>query len=165
MKKATPAEREAGRDRMRKLGDDVKALEASQRELEEQRDALALHVPNPPRADVPDGRDEHGNVEVRRVLEPKRLEFAARDHVDLGAGLDILDVERAAKISGARFAFLKGAGARLERALASFMLDFHQAAGDTELAPPYLVSGAALTGTGQLPKFEDDLFAVNFGPP
>ncbi|MCC7109208.1 MAG: serine--tRNA ligase [Deltaproteobacteria bacterium] len=165
MKKATPAEREAGRDRMRKLGDEVKALEGAQRELEEQRDALALHVPNPPLLSVPEGKDEHGNVEVRRVLEPRKLDFTPKDHVDLGLGLDLLDVERAAKISGARFAFLKGQGARLERALASFMLDFHRDAGDVELAPPLLVSGATLQGTGQLPKFAEDLFAVSFGPP
>ncbi len=165
MKKATPAERDAGRERMRKLGDDVKSLEASQRELDEERAALALQLPNPPREEVPDGHDEHGNVEVRRVLAPRELGFTARDHVDLGVGLDILDIERAAKISGARFAFLKGQGARLERALASFMLDFHREAGDTELAPPFLVSGQALTGTGQLPKFGEDLFSVNFGPP
>ncbi|OGQ21506.1 MAG: serine--tRNA ligase [Deltaproteobacteria bacterium RBG_16_71_12] len=165
MKKATPAEREAGRDRMRKLGDDVKALEGEQRIVEERRDALALHVPNPPRADVPDGNDEHGNVEVRRVLEPKKLDFTPRDHVDLGVGLELVDIERAAKISGARFAFLKGQGARLERALASFMLDFHLAAGDVELAPPLLVTGQTLVGTGQLPKFGEDLFSVNFGPP
>ena len=165
MKKATPEQREAARDRMRGLGDDVKALEAEQRTVEEQRDALALHVPNAPLPDVPEGKDEHGNVEVRRLLEPRKLDFAARDHVDLGVALDLVDIERAAKISGARFAFLKGQGARLERALASFMLDFHLAAGDVELAPPLLVTGAALTGTGQLPKFGEDLFAVSFGPP
>ncbi len=165
MKKATPAEREAARDRMRALGDDVKALEAEQRQVEEQRERLALHVPNPPLPEVPDGTDEHGNVEVRRVLEPRALGFPARDHVDIGAGLELLDVERAAKISGARFAFLKGQGARLARALASFMLDFHTAAGDVELAPPLLVTGQTLTGTGQLPKFGEDLFSVNFGPP
>jgi seryl-tRNA synthetase len=164
MKKATPEEREQGRDRMRALGDRVKALEGEQRQVEEQRDALALVIPNPPRADVPEGKDESGNVEVRRVLEPRTIE-QARDHVDLATALGLLDVERAAKISGARFAFLKGMGARLERALASFMLDFHLARGDVELAPPYLVTGQTLLGTGQLPKFGDDLFGVSFGPP
>jgi seryl-tRNA synthetase len=142
----------------------VKELESAQREVEEKRDALALVIPNTPRADVPEGRDEHGNVEVKKVLEPRKIE-SPKDHVDLGASLGLLDVERAAKISGARFAFLKGMGARLERALAAFMLDFHLDKGDVELAPPYLVSGKTLTGTGQLPKFADDLFGVSFGPP
>lgn len=164
MKKATPAEREASRDQMRGLGDKVKLLETEQRDVEEKLNALALVIPNPPRADVPEGKDEHGNVEVRRILEPRKLD-APRDHVDIATTLGLLDVERAAKISGARFAFLKGMGARLERALAAFMLDFHLERGDTELAPPYLVSGKTLTGTGQLPKFADDLFGVSFGPP
>lgn len=164
MKKATPEEREAGRDKMRALGDRVKALEGEQRDVEEKLNALALVIPNPPRPDVPEGKDEHGNVEVRRVLEPRKID-GAKDHVDIGAALGLLDVERAAKISGARFAFLRGMGARLERALASFMLDFHLERGDVELAPPYLVNGKTLTGTGQLPKFSEDLFSVSFGPP
>ena len=162
MKKATPEEREQSRDKMRGIGDRVKDLEGQQRDIEEKRDALALVIPNPPKSDVPDGADEHGNVEVRRVLEPRKID-KPRDHVDIGLDLGLLDVERATKISGARFAFLKGQGARLERALAAFMIDFHTAQGDVELAPPYLVSPKALMGTGQLPKFADDLFAVSFG--
>lgn len=162
MKKATPEERERNRERLRAIGDEVKGLEAKQREVEEKLDALALVVPNVPRDDVPQGKDEHGNVEVRKVLTPRVIENA-KDHVDIATRLGMLDVERAVKISGARFAFLKGAGARLERALASFMLDFHLQQGDTELAPPLLVSAKTLMGTGQLPKFAEDAFAVAFG--
>jgi seryl-tRNA synthetase len=164
MKKATPAEREAKREALRGIGDKVKEMEAQQRAADEKLDGLALMLPNPPRDEVPLGADEHHNVEIRRVLEPKDI-AAARDHVDIATSLGLLDVERAAKISGARFAFLKGDGARLARALASFMLDFHIAKGDVELAPPLLVSHKTLTGTGQLPKFAEDLFAVSAQPP
>lgn len=162
MKKASPEERERNREQLRALGDQIKEFEGTQREVEEQLDALALVMPNPPRDDVPLGANEHGNVEVRRVLAPRQIDNA-RDHVDIATSLGLLDVERAAKISGSRFAFLKGNGARLERALANFMLDFHLAQGDVELAPPLLVSPTTLLGTGQLPKFADDLFAVSFG--
>ncbi len=165
MKKATPETREQNREKMRALGDRVKDLEARQRDVEDKRDALALVIPNVPQKDVPEGVDEHGNVEVRKVLEPRTFDFEPRDHVDIGQELGLLDIERAAKISGARFAFLKGQGARLERALAQFMLDFHLAQGDVELAPPYLVTSKTLMGTGQLPKFADDLFSVSFGAP
>jgi seryl-tRNA synthetase len=94
------------------------------------------------------------------VLEPRAFDFPPKDHTDLGAALDVLDAARAAKVSGARFAFLKGDGARLSRAIATFMLDFHRERGDVELAPPLLVNAATMTGTGQLPKFEEDLFKV-----
>jgi seryl-tRNA synthetase len=114
---------------------------------------------------VPEGKDEHGNVEVRKVGTPRSFEFTPKDHVDVATGLGFLDTERASKISGARFSFLKGAGARLSRALASFMVDFHLERGDVELSPPLLVNAKALKGTGQLPKFKDDLFNVSFGPP
>ncbi|HEY4219704.1 MAG TPA: serine--tRNA ligase, partial [Myxococcota bacterium] len=163
MKKATPEEREQARARMRSLGDDVTKAEGEVRIVEEKLNAAALVVPNTPKADVPDGADEHGNVEVRKVLTPRAIN-KPRDHVDIAESLGMLDIERAAKISGARFAFLKGQGARLERALASFMLDFHLAQGDTELAPPLLVSSKTLQGTGQLPKFAADLFHVTRGP-
>jgi seryl-tRNA synthetase len=165
MKKATPEERDAKRAELRELGDRSKALEATAKEKDEALLALAMGLPNPPRDDVPDGADESGNVVVRRVLEPVDLGFAAKDHVDLLEGLGVLDSARAAKVSGARFAFLKGAAARLERALAAFMLDHHLAAGDTEIAPPMLVNAESMTGTGQLPKFADDAFGVTFGMP
>ena len=163
MKKATPEERDANREKMRTIGDKVKAMEAEQRTAEEELDKVALVVPNVPLAGVPEGADEKGNVEVKRALEPRKFDFAVKDHVDLGTQLGILDVERAAKISGARFAFLRGMGARLERALAAFMLDFHRDQGDLEMAPPLLVTPKTMMGTGQLPKFADDAFAVAFG--
>jgi seryl-tRNA synthetase len=165
MKKATPEEREQKRAELRALGDRIKELETTAKDIEGRLQALALVVPNPPRPEVPDGKGSEDNVETRRVLQPRSFSFPPRDHVDVMERLGILDTARAAKISGARFAFLRGHGARLERALAAFMLDFHLARGDLEMAPPYLVGGDALRGTGQLPKFGDDLFAVNFGPP
>jgi seryl-tRNA synthetase len=165
MKKATPDEREQQRAALRSLGDEIKALEDKSKAAQEKLDALALVIPNSPLPDVPTGSDEHGNVVARTVGAPKTFAFTPRDHVDLAEGLGVLDSARAAKISGARFAFLKGNAARLERALAAFMLDFHLGKGDVEMAPPYLVSGKTLTGTGQLPKFGDDLFGVSFGPP
>jgi seryl-tRNA synthetase len=163
MKKATPEEREQSREKMRSLSDRVKQMEQEQRDVEAELEKRALMVPNPPLPSVPDGKDETHNVEVRRVLEPRVFDFEPKDHVELGAALGLLDVERAAKISGARFAFLRGLGARLERALAAFMLDFHREHGDEELAPPYLVLPKTMQSTGQLPKFAEDLFAVAAG--
>ncbi len=165
MKKATPEEREEKRAELRELGDRLKVLEDEAKEKEAALAAAAMVVPNTPRDDVPEGKDGDDNVEVRRVLEPALPAFPARDHVDLMETLDLLDSGRAGKISGARFAFLKNAAPRLSRALTSYMLDQHLAAGDMEMQPPYLVGADALTGTGQLPKFADDLFAVSFGPP
>ena len=164
-KKATPEEREQKRAELRELGDRLKVLETTAKEKEEALSPLAMGLPNPPRDDVPVGSDETGNLEVRRVLQPRAFDFAPKDHVDLLEGLGVLDSARAAKVSGARFAFLKGAAARLERALATFMLDHHLAAGDLEMAPPYLVNAESMTGTGQLPKFADDAFGVSFGMP
>ncbi len=134
-------------------------LEQIQSELGE----LLLGVPNLPYPDVPVGADETGNREVRRWGEPRSFDFAVRDHVDVGAGLG-LDFEAAAKLSGARFAVLRGPLARLHRALAQFMLDLHtEEHGYTEAYVPYVVSAETLRGTGQLPKFEADLFAVPRG--
>lgn len=116
-------------------------------------------IPNLPRMDVPDGADETGNVEVRRVGTPARLEFTPKQHFELGEALGLMDFEAAQKISGARFVVLKGALARLERALASFMLDLHTGEfGYTEVNPPILVKDQAAYGTAQLPKFAEDLF-------
>jgi seryl-tRNA synthetase len=123
---------------------------------------LLTTLPNLPHASVPVGKDETANSEVRRWGAPPALDFAARDHVELGERLDILDTERATKISGARFAILRGAGARLERALINFMLDTHTTEhGYTETLPPFIVNRTALFGTAQLPKFADDLFKLN----
>ena len=132
-------------------------LEVIQAELQ----ALLMALPNLPQASVPVGADEHGNVEVRRWGEPRRFDFAVKDHVDLGEPLG-LDFATATKLSGARFSFLRGPMARLHRALAQFMLDVQtQEHGYTECYTPYIVNREALEGTGQLPKFEDDLFRIN----
>jgi len=133
------------------------AINAVQAEL----DAWQLGLPNMLHESVPEGRDESANKEVRRWGEPRKLDFTPKDHVDLGEKLGGLDFESAAKISGARFSVLKGGVARLHRALAQFMLDLHTSEhGYTEAYVPYLVLGPALQGTGQLPKFEQDLFKV-----
>jgi seryl-tRNA synthetase len=144
---------------------EVAGLKDKQSELERQRDEadaaiqeLLVDLPNIPAADVPIGDDESANVEIRRSGEPRDFDFEPRDHVDLGTALGILDLERAGKISGSRFAILNGAGARLERALVNFMLDAQREAGYTETLPPFLVNRNSLFGTGQLPKFAEDLF-------
>ena len=125
--------------------------------------ALAL-IPNTPFDEVPEGRDETGNVEVRRVGAPPKLEFAPKQHFELGEALGLMDFEAAQKISGARFVVLKGALARMERALAQFMLDTHTTEfGYTEVNPPLMVRDAAAYGTGNLPKFADDLFQTTTG--
>lgn len=165
MKKATPQEREVKRAEMKAMGDSIKELEQKAADVEERLQALALVIPNLPLLEVPAGGGAEDNVEVRKVGTPRAFSFTPKDHVDIAEGLGILDSARAAKISGARFAFLQGQGARLGRALTTFMLDHHLARGDIEMAPPYLVGAAALQGTGQLPKFADDLFGVSFGPP
>lgn len=147
---------------------EVAGLKERQAELEKARDDadnvmrdLLAGLPNTPAGDVPVGADELANKEVRRWGEPRDFDFEPKDHVDLGEALGILDLERATKIAGSRFAILNGAGARLERALVNFMLDVHTLEhGYTETLPPFLVNRQALFGTGQLPKFEEDLFHV-----
>ncbi|MDQ3130189.1 MAG: serine--tRNA ligase [Acidobacteriota bacterium] len=147
---------------------EVAGLKDKQSELEKQRDEaesamrdLLSHLPNIPAADVPIGTDESANVEVRSWGEPREFGFEPKDHVDLGEALGILDLERATKITGSRFAILNGAGARLERALVNFMLDVHtREHGYTETLPPFLVNRKSLFGTNQLPKFEADLFHI-----
>jgi len=142
------------------LGDELKACEQALPVLLERINAFLATLPNLPQQDVPVGADESGNVEVRRWGSPRSYDFEVRDHVDLGAPLG-LDFETGAKLSGARFAFLRGPVARLHRALAQFMLDTHtREHGYTECYTPYIVNGSALYGTGQLPKFKEDLFWV-----
>ncbi len=150
-------------DEAQKLGEEIKRLEVRQQEVEDAIRRFLLVVPNLPDPSVPVGPDASANAEVRRVGEPKRFEFAPRAHWDLGPALGILDFERAAKISGARFAVYSGLGARLERALIQLMLDLHTSHGYREVIPPYLVTAETLLGTGQLPKFEDDLFKTRAG--
>ena len=148
---------------MAEVGSLADSLEADSRELaiiQAQLDELLLSVPNLPDESVPVGRSEADNVEVRRHGEPRRFDFEARDHVAIGSALG-LDFETAAKLAGSRFAVLRGPVARLHRALAQLMLDLHtERHGYTECYTPYLVNAASLRGTGQLPKFEDDLFKV-----
>ena len=142
------------------LGDGLKACEQALPMLLERINAFLATLPNLPQDDVPAGADETGNVEVRRWGTPHAYDFEVRDHVDLGAPLG-LDFETGAKLSGSRFAFLRGPVARLHRALAQFMLDTHtREHGYTECYTPYIVNGSALYGTGQLPKFKEDLFWV-----
>jgi seryl-tRNA synthetase len=144
---------------MKTLADELKGREARLQEIEARLREVLLVVPNVPDPSVPVGPDASANVEVRKVGEPPRLDFEPKAHWDLGPDLGILDFERAAKISGARFAVYWGAAARLERALIQLMLDLHtRERGYREVIPPYLVNAETLTGTGQLPKFESDLF-------
>jgi seryl-tRNA synthetase len=149
---------------MKGVADRIKELDARQAAIEEKIRQFLLIVPNLPDESVPVGEDAAANREVRRVGEPRRFDFAPRPHWDLGPDLGILDFERAAKISGARFAVSFDEGARLERALIQLMLDLHtKERGYREVIPPYLVTAETLTGTGQLPKFESDLFKTRAG--
>ncbi len=146
------------------LGDELKASEARLGELLEKFNAILATLPNIPDDSVPVGSDETGNVEVKRWGTPRSFDFPVRDHTDVGEALGQLDFATAAKISGSRFSLLKGGVARLHRALAQFMLDMHAAEhGYAEVYAPYLVNAASLFGTGQLPKFEEDLFKVPRG--
>lgn len=144
-----------------KLPEQLKQQEMQLNVIQSKLDDLLLGVPNLPHASVPDGRDENDNREVRRWGEPPRFDFTPKDHVDLGAGVGLLDFDVAAKVTGARFAVMRGTLARLHRALTQFMLDLHtREHGYTEVYVPYMVNSASLRGTGQLPKFEADLFAL-----
>jgi seryl-tRNA synthetase len=146
------------------LGDRHKAAEARLAEVLEKLNDIALGIPNLPQDDVPAGEDESENEEVSRWGEPRQFDFEPKDHVDLGAALNGMDFETAAKISAARFVTLSGPLARLQRALTQFMLDMHsEQHGYTETYVPYLVNADSLQGTGQLPKFEEDLFKVDDG--
>jgi seryl-tRNA synthetase len=148
-------------DANRQRGQRIKELDAELQIFEEQRTALLQTIPNLPHESVPVGSDASHNAEVRRVGDPPSFDFAPQPHWDLGTALGILDFERAAKIARARFTFLLGAGARLSRALIDFMLDVHtREHGYREVEPPFLVNAASLVGTGNLPKFEADLFKI-----
>ena len=139
----------------------IKQLEIELEAVEQQRSAVLMTLPNLPHASVPAGTSADDNVEVRRVGEPKTFDFEPKAHWDLGPQLGIIDFERATRMSGARFSVLLGAGARLARALINFMLDLHtREHGYTEVEPPFLVNGDSLRGTGNLPKFEQDLFKI-----
>ena len=146
------------------LGDELKQNEASLDEIQGKMQAFLLSIPNLPHESVPFGQSEADNVEVSRWGDPRHYDFEVRDHVALGEGLSMLDFETAVKIAGSRFTLMKGAIARLHRALSQFMLDLHTTEhGYVEVYVPYMVNPESLRGTGQLPKFEEDLFSVSNG--
>jgi len=146
---------------MKEVGDRITEGETSLRAIEERLNDLALRIPNLPHTSVPVGNSAEQNLQLRQWGVPPELSFAAKSHWDIGETLGILDFDRATKIAGARFAVLTGAGARLERALINFMLDLHTSEyGYREVLPPLMVNRSAMTGTGQLPKFEEDLFRL-----
>lgn len=145
---------------MRGVGERIAALEVQVRTMEGDLDAELLTIPNPPLADVPDGKSADDNVEVRRWGTIAAFEFEPKPHWDLGESLHVLDFERGRKLSGARFTVFAGLGAQVSRALINFMLDHNRARGYVEMAPPYLVNRESLVGTGQFPKFEEDVFRV-----
>ena len=146
---------------MKKLSDEIKELDGRVSEIETNLKDALLGVPNTPYKNVQEGLDDSDNVELRRWGEPREFDFEAKAHWDIGEDLDILDFERAAKIAGTRFTVYKGLGARLERSVINFMLDLHtEEHGYTEILPLFMVNRMAMTGTGQLPKFEEDMFYV-----
>ena len=148
-------------EEMKELSDKIKVLDEQVAEAEAGLKDALLNVPNTPDPTVPDGKDDQDNVEMRKWGEPTKFDFEPKAHWDIGENLDILDFERAAKLSGTRFTVYKGLGARLERSVINFMLNLHtEQHGFTEILPPFMVGRAAMTGTGQLPKFEDDMFHV-----
>jgi seryl-tRNA synthetase len=165
VRSASPDERPVLVERARELKSVVADAEAEARELDAQLQDLLLGIPNLPADDVPDGSSEDDAELVRSWGEPVAYDFTPRDHVDLGERLRILDLPRATKLSGPRFAVLRGQGAKLERALARYFLDLAEEHGYTEFSVPTLVNRETMTGTGQLPKFEEDLFKTTNEPP
>ena len=164
--KQVPVMKKEGKDttelfaEMKKLSDQIKDLDAQVREVDEELDAWMLTIPNIPHPSVPEGKSDEENVEIRKFGEPTKFDFEAKAHWDIGKDLDILDPEMGAKTTGARFTFYKGLGAKLERAIGNFFLDVHEKQGYEEVFPPFMVSRESMTGTGQLPKFEEDAYKV-----
>lgn len=157
---ASPEAAAAIMEEMRTLGDQISAIDADIAELDSAMEAFLMNVPNLPHASVPIGKDEKDNVEARRWGMPRQFSWEPKPHWDIGTDLKILDFDTAAKVSGARFTFYRGLGARLERAIINFFLNTHTADGFDEVYPPYMVTRASMTGTGQLPKFEEDAYKV-----
>jgi seryl-tRNA synthetase len=148
-------------EEMKSLSDSIKQYDQQVREIDEEIDALVLTIPNVPNESVPLGTSDADNQEIRKWGEPRKFDFEPGAHWDIGENLDILDFEAAARVTGARFTFYKGMGARLERSLMNFMLDLHtEKHGYTEVFPPFMVHRNSMVGTGQLPKFEEDAFKV-----
>ena len=160
------AQKKAGKDpaeameNMRLLGDEIQETDREVRQLEEQIESILLSLPNMLHESVPEGESDADNPEVRRWGDIPEFSFEPRAHWELGESLDIIDSQRAGKVSGARFTYMKGDGARLERALMNFMLDLHAGQGYTEIVPPFLVNADSMRGTGQLPKFAEDMFHI-----
>jgi seryl-tRNA synthetase len=150
-------------DEMRGISDRIKAIDEQLRDYESRMQDLLLNIPNIPSTTTPIGRDENDNPVVRVVGKPTEFGFPVKNHWDIGEALDILDFKRAVKISGEGFTVYKGPGAKLERALINFMLDVHARQGYTEILPPVLMNEKAMTGTGQLPKFKEDMYACTDG--
>ena len=161
MREGKKDEAQTQKSDMKVLSDKIAEMDGKIREVETKlRDSL-LVIPNIPDQSTPVGPDESANVEIKKWGQPKKFDFPVRDHVDIGEGLGILDFESAAKITGARFTLLRGMGARLERALINFFMDLHSNEhGYTEIIPPFMANKTSCTGSGNLPKFEDDLFKV-----
>ena len=159
IRKKAGEDTEALQNEIRELGEEIKKFDDKANKIESELDELALRIPNRPHASVPKGKDENDNIEMRRWGTPREFDFEPKPHWDLGEALGVMDFDRGVKIAESRFTVLKGAGARLERGLMNFMLDLHTTQhGFTEVAPPALVNSKTMTGTGQLPKFADDLY-------
>ncbi len=146
--------------KMNAIKEEVKVLDAEKAVLAEKQKTMMYEFPNVPSDQTPIGKDDSENVEIRKFGEPRQFDFEPKAHWDIGADLGILDPETAAKVTGTRFHFYKGLGARLERAIISFFLNTHTENGYTEVFPPFMVNRASMTGTGQLPKFEEDAFKL-----
>ncbi|MBQ7985673.1 MAG: serine--tRNA ligase [Clostridia bacterium] len=164
--KQIPAMKKAGENtdaifaEMKELSNEIKELDAEVSEIDEKLRDFMLRIPNIPSDKAPIGTDDSDNVEVRKWSTPREFDFEAKAHWDIGTSLDILDFDRGAKIAGTRFTVYKGLGARLERSVIQYFLNTHTENGYTEIFPPYMVNRASMTGTGQLPKFEEDAFKV-----
>lgn len=145
---------------MRQVSEKIKGLDDEVRQVEEELNHMLMFIPNVPHDSVPEGTSDADNVVVSTWGEPRKFDFEPKAHWDIGTDLNILDFERAGKVTGARFTFYKGLGARLERACMNFMLDLHLKQGYTEIFPPFICNGDSMTGTGQLPKFKEDMFKL-----
>lgn len=147
---------------MKHVSDNIKQYDTELSELNGKIEYIMLRIPNIPNPAVPEGKSDEDNVEIRKWSEPTKFDFKPKAHWDIGTDLDILDFERGGKVSGSRFTFYKGLGAKLERAIITYYLDFHtEKHGYTEILPPYMVNRTSMTGTGQLPKFEEDAFRIS----
>ena len=165
--KKIPAMKKAGEDttavfeEMRELSDEIKSDDAQVSQIDEELRNFMLKIPNIPNSEIPVGQDDTANVEIRKYSVPTEFDFEPKAHWDIGTDLNILDFDRGAKISGSRFTVYRGLGAKLERAVINYFLETHTTkSGYTEIFPPYMVNRASMTGTGQLPKFEEDAFKV-----